>query len=158
MCLNFKKAFSDTVVAIGKFTRAVLWSKTVIFRIVYCNVKMPPSHWDPQAFIPHISTLAKRYINLFLLKGLKCYQPSKFECLYFLSKTHCTFSLWLITFEALEKKQSYIPLLKVLVWGMNAWGAQWLGGNFTLQYTTLKLTVLLHKTALVNFLMATTVH
>ena len=31
------------------------------------------------------------------------------------------------------------------------------GGNFTLQYTTLKMTVLLHKTALVNFLMATTV-
>ena len=50
-----------------------------------------------------------------------------------------------------------VPLLKVIVCGMNARGDQWLGGNFTLQYTTLKMTVLLHKTALVNFLMATTV-
>ena len=56
-----------------------------------------------------------------------------------------------------EQKQSYIPLLKVLVCGINAWGAQWLGGNFTLQYIILKMTILLHKTALVNFPMATTV-
>ena len=40
---------------------------------------------------------------------------------------------------------------------MNALGSQWLGGIFTLQYTTLKLTVLLHETALINFPMATIV-
>ena len=33
-----------TVVAIGKFTSAVLWSKTVNFRVVYCNMKMPLCH------------------------------------------------------------------------------------------------------------------
>ena len=65
--------------------------------------------------------------------------------------------LWLITFEPLEQKQSYIPLLKVLMCGMNAWGAQWHGGIFILQYTSLKMVLLLHKTALVNFPMATTV-
>ena len=64
---------------------------------------------------------------------------------------------WLITFEPLEQKQSYIPLLKVLMCGMNAWGAQWHGGIFILQYTSLKMVLLLHKTALVNFPMATTV-
>ena len=47
--------FAPIVVAIGKFTNAVLWSKTVIFRIVYCDLKLPPSHWAPQAFIPHTS-------------------------------------------------------------------------------------------------------
>ena len=40
----------------------------------------------------------KRYITLFLLKGLKSYQPSKFESLYLLNKTHFIFLLWLITF------------------------------------------------------------
>ena len=64
---------------------------------------------------------------------------------------------WLITFEPLEQKQSYISLLKVLMCGMNAWGAQWHGGIFILQFTTLKMVLLLHKTALVNFPMATTV-
>ena len=40
---------------------------------------------------------------------------------------------------------------------MNAQGAQWHGGIFILQYTSLKMALLLHKTTLVNFPMATTV-
>ena len=40
---------------------------------------------------------------------------------------------------------------------MNAWEAQWLGGNSTSQYSILKMTHLLDKTALINFPMATTV-
>ena len=98
------------------------------------------------------------YITLFLLKGLKSYKPSKYKCSHFLSKTHVTFLLWLITFEPLEQKQSYIPLLKVLMCGMNVWGAQWHHGIFILQYTSLNMVLLLHKTALVNFPMAITVH
>ena len=94
---------------------------------------------------------------MFLLKGLESYQPSKYKCSDFLSKTHVTFLLWLITFEPLEQKQSYIPLLKVLMCDMNAWGAQWHGDIFILQYTPLKMVLLLHKTALVNFIMPTTV-
>ena len=39
----------------------------------------------------------KRYITLLLPRGLKSYQPSKFESLYFLSKTHFTFLSWPIT-------------------------------------------------------------
>ena len=62
--------------------------------------------------------------------GLKSYEPSKFENVYFLSKTGLTFLLWLITFEPLEQKQSYIPLLKVLMCGMNAQGAQQHTGIF----------------------------
>ena len=77
-------------------------------------------------------------------------------CLHFLRKTHLTFLLWLITFEPLEQKQSYIPLLKVLMCGMNARGAQRHDGIFMLQYISLKMAVLLHKTALVNVPMATT--
>ena len=68
---------------------------------------------------------------MFLLEELKSYQPSKYRCLYFLSKTHVTFLLWLITFEPLEQKQSYIPFLKVLMCGVNALGAQWQTGIFT---------------------------
>ena len=40
---------------------------------------------------------------------------------------------------------------------MNAWGAQQHAGIFILWYTSLKMALLLHKTALVNFPMATTV-
>ena len=43
------------------------------------------------------------------------------------------------------------------MFGINARGTQWLGGNFALQYTILKMTVLLHKIALANFQIATTV-
>ena len=41
---------------------------------------------------------------------------------------------------------------------MNAWGAQQCAGIFILWYTSLKMAHLPHKTALVNFPMATTVH
>ena len=43
------------------------------------------------------------------------------------------------------------------MFGMNAFGTQWCGHIFTLHFTSLKMAVLLHKTALVNFPMATTV-
>ena len=95
-------------------------------------------------------------MTLFSLRGLKSYQPSKFESVYFLSRTGLTFLLWLITFEPLEQKQSYIPHLKVLMCGMNAQGFQRHDGIFILRYTFLKMAVLLHKTALANFPMATT--
>ena len=61
-----------------------------------------------------------RYITLFQLKGLKSYQLSKFECVDFNSKIDFTFLLWLITFELLELKQSYILHLKVLTCGIDA--------------------------------------
>ena len=57
----------------------------------------------------------------------------------------------------LEQKQSYILLLKVLMCGMYAQGAQVHYGIFVLQYTSLKMADFLHKTAFVNFPMATTV-
>ena len=41
--------------------------------------------------------------------------------------------------------------------GMNAREAQWYSRISILQYTSLKMTFLLHKTALANFPMATTV-
>ena len=95
------------------------------------------------------------YITLLSLRVLKSYQTLKFEFLHFLSKTHFTFLLWLITFEPLEQNQSYIPLLKVLICGMNARGVQRLDGIFILRYTSLKMAVLLHKSVLVNFPIAT---
>ena len=49
----------NTVGAIGKFTSTVSWSKTAIFREVYGNIKMPPRHWAPQEFIPHINIFKK---------------------------------------------------------------------------------------------------
>ena len=98
-----------------------------------------------------------RYITLFYLKWLKSYQLSKFKCVDLLSKTDFTFLLWLITFEPLELKQSYIPHLKVLMCGNNASSYQWCGFIFILYYYHLKLALLLHKTALVNFPIGTTV-
>ena len=98
-----------------------------------------------------------RYISLFLLMELKSSQPSEFECLYFLSKTHFTFLLWLITLEHLEQKQSNMPLLKLLMCGMNASGSQFCGHISISCYTHLKLELLLHKTVLVTFLLASTV-
>ena len=69
---------------------------------------------------------------MFLLRELKSYQPSMFESVYFLSKTGLTFLFWLITFEPLEQKQSYMPHLKVLMCGMNAREAQQHAGIFIL--------------------------
>ena len=45
-----------TVVAIGKFTSTVLWSKIANFRWIQHNIKMQLHHWELQAFIPHNST------------------------------------------------------------------------------------------------------
>ena len=98
-----------------------------------------------------------RYITLFYLNWLKSYQLSKFKCVSLLSETYFTFLLWLITFEPLELKQSYIPHLKVLMCRINALDVQRCGYIFILCYTHLKLALLLHKTELVTFLLASTV-
>ena len=71
----------------------------------------------------------------------------------FYSKIVFTFLLLLITFEL---KQSYIPHLKVLMCSINAFVAHLLGDFFILCYTNLNLALLLHKTVLVNFPIATT--
>ena len=141
------------MVAIGKFTSAVLWSKTAIFREVYRHIKMPPCHWAPWSFIPHIRTF-KRGIWLYF-----CSRGSKITSLQNLniSKTYFRFLSWLIIFSLLEQKQSFMPLLKVLICGMNVQGTQRHDGIFILGFTSLKMAVLLHKTVLVNFPMATTV-
>ena len=63
-----------------------------------------------------------------------------------LSKSDFSFALLLVTFELLEVEQSYIPLLKALVSGINAVGAQGCGCMFRLCHTSLKMGLLLHKT------------
>ena len=57
----------------------------------------------------------------------------------------------------LEINQSYIPHLKVLVFGINASSSQWCGCIFVLSYTHLKLALLLHKQGLVATGVAATV-
>ena len=92
----------------------------------------------------------KRYITLFYLKGLKSYQPSKFKCLHFtphFSNSDFSFVLLLVTFEPLEVEQSYIPLLKALMCGINPVGGQGCGCMSTFCHAPLKIAVLLHKTA-----------
>ena len=66
-----------------------------------------------------------------------------------LSKSDFSFALLLVTFELLEVEQSYIPLLKALVSGINAVGAQGCGCMFRLCHTSLKMGLLLHKTEIV---------
>ena len=56
-------------------------------------------------------------------------------------------SFLLLTFEPLDIQQSYIPLLKALMCGINAVGAQGSGCMFTFCHAPRKLAVLLHKTA-----------
>ena len=53
----------------------------------------------------------------------------------------------LVTFDLLEVEQSYIPLLKALMCGINAVGAQGCGCIFTFCHAYLKMGVLLHKMA-----------
>ena len=64
----------------------------------------------------------------------------------FLTKSDFSFALLLVTFEPLDIQQSYIPLLKALMCGINAVGAQGSGSMFTLRHAPLKMAVLLHKT------------
>ena len=103
----------------------------------------------------HKLALSKKVYNFVFAQGAQKLLATIKMCHVFY---YWTFTFWcLITFEPLEQKQSYIPLLKVLMCGVNAWGAQWHGGIFILQYTSLKLVLLHHKAALINFPMATTV-
>ena len=71
--------------------------------------------------------------------------------------TQLLFDGRLITFDNLKLQESYIPLLKVLVCGMNTSSPKWCGYIFTLCYTHLKLALLLHKTVLKMFLLGSTV-
>ena len=67
-----------------------------------------------------------------------------------LSKSDFSFTLLLVTFELLEVEQSYIPLLKALMCGINAAGAQRCGCMFTFCHAYLKMGVLLHKMEIVH--------
>ena len=64
-----------------------------------------------------------------------------------LSKSDFSFAPLLVTFEPLDIQQSYIPLLKALMCGINAVGAQGSGCIITLCHAPLKMGVLLHKMA-----------
>ena len=66
-----------------------------------------------------------------------------------LSKSEFSCALLLVTFELLEVEQSYIPLLKALMCGINAVGVQGCCCIFTFCHTYLKMGVLLHKMAIV---------
>ena len=57
----------------------------------------------------------------------------------------------MVTFEPLEVEQSYIPLLKALVCGINVVGAQGCGCMLTFCHASPKMTILLHKEATVRF-------
>ena len=70
-----------------------------------------------------------------------------------LSKSVFSFALLLVTFEVLEVEQSYIPLLKALMCGINAKGAQRCGCMFTFCHAPLKIAVLLHKMPKVPFVL-----
>ena len=76
----------------------------------------------------------------------------------FLSKSDFSFVLLLITFEPLEVEQSCIPLLKALMCGINAVGAQGSSCMFTLCQAPLKMAVLLNKIGNVCRVMITAVH
>merc|ERR1712212_198241 len=66
-----------------------------------------------------------------------------------LSKSDFSFALLLVTFELLEIQQSYVPILKALMCGINAAGAQRCGCMFTFCHAYLNMGVLLHKMAIV---------
>ena len=65
----------------------------------------------------------------------------------FLSKSDFLFVHLLVTFEPLEIEQSYVPLLKALMCGNNAVGAQGCSCMSTFCHAPLKIALLLHKMA-----------
>merc|ERR1712051_833819 len=69
----------------------------------------------------------------------------------FLSKLDFSFVILLVTFEPLEIEQSYVPLLKALMCGINAVGAQGCSCMVTFCHAYLKMAILLHKEATVRF-------
>ena len=71
----------------------------------------------------------------------------------FLSKSDFSFALLLVTFELLKIEQSHIPLLKALMCGINAVGAQGYGCMFTFCHAPLKIAALLHKMPKVPFVL-----
>ena len=98
-----------------------------------------------------------RHVTLLQLKGLKSYQPSKFNVSVFLSKADFSFALGTVTFEPLDLEQIYIHHLKALMRGINASRGQGHGCRFTMCHASLKMALLLHKVGLVKRLMSTTV-
>ena len=65
----------------------------------------------------------------------------------FLSKSNFSFTLFLVAFEPLEIQQSNIPLLKALMCGINAVGAQGCSCMSTFCHAPLKIALSLHKMA-----------
>ena len=68
-----------------------------------------------------------------------------------LSKTDFSFALLLATFEPLEIYQSYIPFWKAQKCGINTLWTQGRGCMVTIYHTSLKMAILLHKEATVQF-------
>ena len=79
-----------------------------------------------------------------IVKSIKFYTTLTFYTT-FLSKSDFSFVLLVITFEPLEVQ----PLLKALMCGINAVGAQGCGCMFTFFHAYLKMGFLLHKMEIV---------
>ena len=105
----------------------------------------------------HTSALSNEVYNFVFTQRAQKLSAIKFQMHSFHSKTDFTFLLQLITFKPLDLKQSYIPHLKVLMCGINAFSPQWCSCIFTLCYTHLKSALLLHKTATAKYILHSTV-
>ena len=76
----------------------------------------------------------------------------------FIIETIHTFKIWrLITFESLELNEKHIPHFKKLMCGIDASSPQLCGCLFILCYTHLNLILLLHKTVLITFPLASAI-
>ena len=64
----------------------------------------------------------------------------------------------MVTFEPLEMEQNYVPLLKALMCGINAGGAQGCACMLTFCHAPLKIAVLLHKMPKVPFVLVLAVY
>ena len=81
-----------------------------------------------------------------IVKSIKFYTTLTFYTT-FLSKSDFSFVLLLVTFEPLEVEQSYIPLLKALMCGINAVEVQGCSCMSTFCHAPLKIALLLHNMA-----------
>ena len=124
--------------------------KWVLFKMIFCHLKMLACPWPLQSSIPHVRAFRWGTLWHFTSGSIKTTKSLSLKIPKSLLLSNKVESLNLkvvAVLMPLEIKRHTVPHLKALTRSIDHWGRHGHSSTFKLHYTVLKSTILLHKSA-----------
>ena len=124
--------------------------KWVLFKLIFCHLKMLARPWALQCSIPRVRAFRWGTLWHSTSRGIKTTRSLSLKIpksLLLLSKVESLNLKVVAVLMPLEIKRHTVPHLKALTRSIDHWGWHGHSSTFKLHYNVLKSTILLHKSA-----------